>query len=137
MSSHVGRVKTAGCTVVCVCALGASSIGAAQGRFELLSGDAIAAVQGLSVYTVRDTRTAACYTLFVLGPLDARSARNTDQLPVLTAEDLGKIHLAETLKRAAALRDGKIAALRSRPTAGSSRACAGTSNGSRDSAASM
>jgi hypothetical protein len=63
---------------------------------------------------VRDKRMTVCYTLFVLGPLDAPSARNTGQLPVLTAEDLGKIRVAETLKQAAALRDGKIAALRSR-----------------------
>jgi hypothetical protein len=107
-------VQAAGFIVFCVCALGLSSVAAAQRRFELLGGDAIAAVQGLIVYTVRDTRTAACYTLFVLGPLDAPSAWNTGPLPVLTAEDLGKIRVAETLKEAAALRDRKIAALRSR-----------------------
>lgn len=117
MTSHVSRITTAGLTVLCAGAIGASLLAAAQGRFELLGGDAIAAVQGLSVYTVRDNRMTVCYTLFVLGPLDAPSARNRDQLPVLTAEDLGKIRVAETLKQAAALRDRKIAALLSRPGA--------------------
>lgn len=114
MTRQVTRVAAVGFTAFCACALAASSVAAAQGRFELLGGDAIAAVQGLTVYTIRDRRTAVCYTLFVLGPLDAASSRNTAQEPVLTAEDLGKIRVAETLKQAAALRDQKIAALRSR-----------------------
>jgi len=114
MSRYVSRLKAAGFTALCACAIGTSTGNAAQARFELLSGDAVQAIQGLSVYTVRDSRTAVCYTLFVLGPLDAPSARNTVQLPVLAAEDLEKIRVAETLKQAAALRDRKIAALRSR-----------------------
>lgn len=114
MSRHVARLKAAGFTALCACAIGTTTGAAAQGRFELLAGDTIAAVQGLTVYTVRDKRTAVCYTLFVLGPLDAASSSNTAQEPVLTAEDLGKIRVAETLKQAAALRDQKIAALRSR-----------------------
>ena len=97
----------------------ATSSGAApQGRFELLDGDSIAAVQGLNVYTVRDRRTAVCYTLFVLGPLNAAWSNNSVPQPVPTSEELGKIRVAQTLKEAATLRDQKIATLRSRPTAG-------------------
>ena len=117
MPTHVSRLKAAGFTALCACVIGvigASSGAAAQGRFELIGGDTIAAVQGLTVYTVRDRRTAVCYTLFVLGPPDGGSSGYTVQEPVLTAEDLGKIRVAETLKQAAALRDRKIAALQSR-----------------------
>ena len=114
MTSHITRVTAAGLWALCACALAASSVAAAQGRFELVGGDAVAAFQGLIVYTIRDNRTAVCYTLFVLGPFDAASSSTTVQGPLLTAEDLGKIRVAETLKQAAALRDRKIAALRSR-----------------------
>ena len=47
MTSHVSRITTAGLTVLCAGAIGASLLAAAQGRFELLGGDAIAAVQGV------------------------------------------------------------------------------------------
>ena len=84
----------------------------------MLEGDSIAAVQGLNVYTVRDRRTAVCYTLFVLGPVNGAWSNNSVPQPALTSEELGKIHVAQTLKEAARLRDQKIAALRSRPSAG-------------------
>jgi hypothetical protein len=113
MPTQVSRLKAASIIGLCACVIGASSGAAAQGRFELLGGDAIQAIQGLSVYTVRDRRTAVCYTLFVLGPLDAVSSSNMFREPALTAEDLGKIHVAETLKQAAALRDQNLMALRS------------------------
>lgn len=38
----------------------------AQGRFELLTHDAISQVPGLNIYTIRDTQRSACYTLFVI-----------------------------------------------------------------------
>lgn len=113
MSRHVSRLKAAGFTALCACAIGTSTGTAAQARFELLGGDAIQAIQGLSVYTVRDSRTAVCYTLFVLAPLDAASSSSTAQQPALTTEDLNKIRVAEALKEAAAVRDRKIATLRS------------------------
>jgi len=111
MPTYLSTRRAAGITTLCACVIGASSGAAAQGRFELLGGDAIAAVQGLSVYTVRDNRTAICYTLFVLGALDTGSWRNAGQEAALTAGDLDKIRVAEMLKQAAAIRDQKIADL--------------------------
>jgi hypothetical protein len=111
-------MKTIGFTALCACVIATSSGAAAQGRFELLDGDSIAAVQGLNVYTVRDRRTAVCYTLFVLGPLNAAWSNNSVPQPVLTSEELAKIRVAQTLREAATLRDRKIAELRSRPHAG-------------------
>jgi hypothetical protein len=93
--------------------IGALPVAAAQGRFELISGDAVAAVQGLGVYTVRDNRTAVCYTLFVLGAFDADSSRDAPQGAALTSADVDKIRLADVLRNAQAIRDQKVAALRS------------------------
>ena len=111
-------MKTLGVMALCACVIATSSGAAAQGRFELLDGDSIAAVQGLNVYTVRDRRTAVCYTLFVLGSVNAAWSNNSVPPPVLTSEELAKIRVAQTLREAATLRDRKIAELRSRPHAG-------------------
>jgi len=111
MPMHLSIRRAAGITTLCATVIGTSSGAVAQGRFELVGGDAIAAMQGLSVYTIRDNRTAVCYTLFVLGALDAGSWSNGGQEPALTAGDLDKIRVAEMLKQAAAIRDRKIADL--------------------------
>ena len=119
MIKHRSFRKAGVCvTALCACTIATSSGAAAQGRFDVLEGDSIAAVQGLNVYTVRDRRTAVCYTLFVLGPVNGAWSNNSVPQPALTSEELGKIHVAQTLKEAARLRDQKIAALRSRPSAG-------------------
>ena len=59
MIKHRSFRKAGVCvTALCACTIATSSGAAAQGRFDLLEGDSIAAVQGLNVYTVRDRRTA-------------------------------------------------------------------------------
>jgi hypothetical protein len=117
MPANVRRLTTVVIMALCAYAIGVSTGAAAQGRFELLGGDAIANVQGLRAYTIRDGRTAVCYTVFVLAPLDAESSTNTVQEPILTSEDLDKIRVAGQLKAAGAERDRQIAALRSSRTA--------------------
>lgn len=77
-----------------------ASLATAQARFEVVASDRVAGVAGLSIFTIRDSQSARCYTLFVL---DA-GRTGASQLPVLppapepTAEELDKIRLAETLK---------------------------------------
>ena len=117
MLTHMYTRSAAAVATLCAC-VGIASGAAAQGRFELVRSDAVTGVQGLAVYTVRDNGTAFCYTLFVLGGSDVESSRSNIREPGVTAADLEKVRVAELLKEAMAIRDQRIAELRSPRTLG-------------------
>jgi hypothetical protein len=56
----------------------------AQARFEAMTRDAVAAVPGLEVVTIRDNAVNNCYTLFVIHPV--RPAQNLDQVEPMSVE---------------------------------------------------
>ena len=118
MFMHASRLRLAGVAALLVWSLGARSGAAAQSRFELLGQDPVAAVTGLTVYTIRDGVTAGCYTLFVLDSAQSRtpSPAETATTDVLTAEQLESVHVAQLLRDAIAERNRRIVDLRSRST---------------------
>jgi len=95
----------------CACVLAGAADAQTQAppRFEVLSRDAIAAVAGLNVYTIRDNRLSSCFTLFVL---DRPEVQLPDQSIQLPPELMRKMEVAETLRDAGARRDQQIEALR-------------------------
>ena len=115
MFMHASRLRLAGVATLLVWSMGARSDAAAQSRFELLGQDPVAAVTGLTVYTIRDRATAGCYMLFALDP--AQSTAPGAAEPALTeeptAEQLESVRLAQLLKDAIAERDRRIVDLRS------------------------
>jgi hypothetical protein len=115
MFMHASRLRLAGVAALFVWSIGARSDAAAQSRFELLGQDPVAAVTGLTVYTIRDRVTASCYMLFALDPaqLPAPSAPITD---VLTPEQVEKARVAQILKDAIAERNRRIVDLQNRST---------------------
>jgi len=80
---------------------------AAQGRFDVLARDRVAGVGGLTVFTIRDSRTATCYTLFVLEGGQA-AVPLPRPAPALTADQLERVRLAETLRDLQAARDREL-----------------------------
>ena len=118
MFIHASRLHVAGVAALLVWSIGARSDAAPQSRFELLGQEPVAAVAGLTVYTIRDSVTAGCYTLFVLdsdqsarpGPAEAAVTE------VLTPEQLESVRVAELLRDAIAERNRRIVDLRSRST---------------------
>src|SRR5262245_17278743 len=90
---------------------------AAQTRFDVLGSDVVKGLNGMTVYTVRDNRTAQCFTLFVTdGERGATPLPLAIPPPEPTPEQLDKIDVAQTLRDARAERDRQIFALRSRTT---------------------
>jgi hypothetical protein len=118
MFTHASQLRLAGLAALFVWSIGARSDATAQGRFQLLGQDPVAAVAGLTVYTIRDSVTAGCYTLFALDPaqLPAPSLAETAIAPVLTAEQLEQPRVAQMLKDAIAERNRRIVDLRTRST---------------------
>jgi hypothetical protein len=114
--SNCGSKWKAAVTASCLWWIAVSPNAVAQNRFDVISDDVIAAVSGMTVYTIRDNISAVCYTLFVVEPSDAGPAPIVDPVPVLTAEQLAKVRVADTLKDAMAARDRHLADLRSRAT---------------------
>jgi hypothetical protein len=116
MFIHASRLHVAGVAALLVWSIGARSDAAPQSRFELLGHDPVGAVAGLTVYTIRDSVTAGCYTLFVLEPdqLPPPSPAETEVTEVLTPEQLERVRLADQLRDAIAVRDRSIVDLRSR-----------------------
>ena len=115
MLMHASRLRLAGVAALFVWSMGARSDAAAQSRFELLGQDAVAAVTGLTVYTIRDRATAGCYMLFALDP--AQSTVPGAAEPAITeeptAEQLESVHVAQLLKDAIAERNRRIVDLQS------------------------
>ena len=69
----------------------------------------VAAVTGLTVFTIRDRVTAGCYTLFALDP--AQSAPGPAAAAITeepTAEQLESVRVAQLLKDAIAERNRRI-----------------------------
>jgi hypothetical protein len=118
MFIHASRVCVAGLGTLFVWLMGAPSDAAAQGRFQLLGQEPVAAVTGLTVYTIRDRATAGCYTLFALEPaqLPPLSRAEAETTEVLTAEQLESVRVAELLKDAIAERNRRLVDLRSQST---------------------
>ena len=118
MLMHASRLRLAGVAALFVWSMGARSDAAAQSRFELLGQDAVAAVTGLTVYTIRDRATAGCYMLFALDP--AQSTVPGAAEPAITeeptAEQLESVHVAQLLKDAIAERNRRIVDLQSHST---------------------
>ena len=114
MSMHASRLRTLAIAASCVCSFAASPA-AAQSRFDVLSVDAIAAVKGMNVYTIRDNQIAACYSVFVIDAPDAAPPSLPVQTPVPppTPEQLEQARVAQALKDAMAIHDRKIAELQS------------------------
>jgi hypothetical protein len=114
MFIHASRLRLAGVAALFVWSIGAQSGAAAQSRFELLGQDPVAAVSGLTVYTIRDRVTAGCYMLFALDP--AQSAPSPAETAITeepTAEQLESVRVAQLLKDAIAERNRRIVDLQS------------------------
>jgi hypothetical protein len=114
MFIHASRLRMAGLATLFVWLMGAPSGAAAQGRFQLLGQEPVAAVTGLTVYTIRDGVTAGCYMLFALDP--AQSAPTPAEAVLTeepTAEQLESVRVAQLLKDAIAERNRRIVDLRS------------------------
>jgi len=108
MFMHASRLRL-GVAALLVWSLGARSDAAAQSRFELVGQDPVAAVTGLTVYTIRDRVTAGCYMLFALDP--AQSAPSPAETAITeepTAEQLESVRVAQLLKDAIAARNRRI-----------------------------
>jgi hypothetical protein len=110
-----GRLALAitGSALACVACTAAA---AAQARFDLLASDTVGGINGLNAYTVRDNQTASCYTVFVL---DAEKGAGSNAAmrsfsPPLTADQLGTVHTAHTLRELKAERDRQVMDLRRR-----------------------
>jgi len=118
VSKYVATLRVAGAAAVCAWWIAASPSAVAQSRFDVLRDDAIAAVDGMTVYTIRDNATAVCYTLFVLQSNEPRlsTAPAVEPGPVLSAEQRDKVRVADLLKDAIAARDRQLADLRARST---------------------
>ena len=87
----------------------------AQSRFDVLGNDAVNGLNGMTVYTVRDNRTAQCFTLFVTeGDRGATSLPLAIPPPEPTPEQLHKIDAAHALRDIQAEHNRQILALRSR-----------------------
>jgi hypothetical protein len=116
MFIHASRLHVAGVAALLVWSIGARSDAAPQSRFELVGQEPVAAVTGLTVYTIRDRVTAGCYTLFVLEPdqLPPPSPAEAAITEVLTPEQLERVRVAEQLRNAIAVRNRSIEDLRSR-----------------------
>jgi hypothetical protein len=98
-----------------VWSIGGRSDAAAQGRFELLGQEPVAAVAGLTVFTIRDRVTAGCYTLFALDPAQsAPSPAGTAITEEPTAEQLESVRVAQLLKDAIAERNRSLVDLQNR-----------------------
>ena len=102
-----------GSVMVLVAGAGAA---AAQARFDLLASDGVGGINGLTAYTIRDNRTASCYTVFVLdGEKGAGSnAARPSPPPALNPEQLRAVQRADTLREARAERDRQVVELRTR-----------------------
>src|SRR5262245_65274700 len=100
MVIHASRLQVAGVAALLAWSIGTRS-DAAQSRFELLGQEPVGAVTGLTVYTIRDSVTASCYTLFVLGPdqLPPPSPAETEVTELLTPEQFERVRVAELLRR--------------------------------------
>ena len=117
MFIHATRLRLAGVAALFAWSIGGRSDAAAQGRFEVLGQDPVAAVAGLTVFTIRDRVTAGCYTLFALDP--AQSAPSPAEAAITeepTAEQLESVHVAQLLKDAIAERNRRIVDLQSHST---------------------
>jgi hypothetical protein len=116
MFIHASRLQVAGVVTLLAWSIGARNDAAAQSRFELLGREPVAAVAGLTVYTIRDGATAGCYTLFVLDSdqLPPPSPAETSVTEVLTPEQLERVRVADQLRDAIAERNRSIEELRSR-----------------------
>ena len=116
MFIHASRLQVAAVAALLASSIGARNDAVAQSRFELLGREPVGAVTGLTIYTIRDSVTASCYTLFVLGPdqLPPPSAADTEVTELLTPEQLERVHVAELLRDAIAVRNRSIEDLRSR-----------------------
>jgi hypothetical protein len=115
MFIHASRLGLAGVAALLVWSIGGRSDVAAQGRFELLGQDQVAAVTGLTVFTIRDRVTAGCYTLFALEPAQsAPGPAGTAITEEPTAEQLESVRVAQLLKDAIAERNGRIVDLQNR-----------------------
>jgi hypothetical protein len=89
---------------------------AQQTRFEVNSRENVAAVPGLSIYSIRDNQLGACFMLFILEPPEAGRFEQPTQpwRSELTAEQAEKVRVAHVLEEAAAARDREVEALRKR-----------------------
>lgn len=115
MFIHASRLHMVGLATLLLWLMGAPSDVTAQGRFQLLGQEPVAAVTGLTVYTIRDRVTAGCYTLFALEP--AQSAPSPAETAITeepTAEQLESVRVAQLLKDAIAERNRRIVDLQNR-----------------------
>jgi hypothetical protein len=115
-----GALRLTECTILAattIAGLGMAAAATAQARFEVLGGDVVQGLNGMTVYTIRDNRMAQCFTLFVTdGERGATPLPLAIPPPEPTPEQLAKIDTAQTLRDARAERDRQILALRSRTT---------------------
>jgi hypothetical protein len=114
MESFLRGVRTGWVAALCVVVVASSGI-EAQHRFHVLSDDVVGAISGLHIYTIRDTSTATCFTIFLLEP-GARSPTQPPLPPELTSDQLEKMRVAGALKGALATREHRLDDLNARRT---------------------
>jgi hypothetical protein len=108
-ASRVTWAATAACFVYSMIA--APDLGA-QTRFDLLSADAVPAVQGLNVYTIRDNQLAVCYSVFIADSADATASNlPVPEPPPPTPAQLEQARVAQALKDAVATYGRQLADL--------------------------
>jgi hypothetical protein len=106
---HASRFLAAGVAAYFIGVLSAPDA-SAQSRFDVLSGESVAAVRGLNVYTIRDNQITACFSVFVI---DGPALPAQDAAPP-TPELFEKARVAQALKDAMAARDRQVAELQQR-----------------------
>jgi hypothetical protein len=109
MSMRISRLWAAGAAACCI-ALSAPEA-SAQARFDVLSGESVAAVTGLKVYTIRDNQITSCYSVFVL---DGPAFPLAEAAPPPAPELAEKTRVAQALKDAMAARERRVAELQQR-----------------------
>lgn len=113
-SPAIGNAKMLA-VVICAAAIGFGADGSAQARFHVLGTDAVDAIHGMRVYTLRDDEAGACFRLFVLRS-DGEAAREAIPPPAatLSSDQLEKVRISHALQEATAARDEQVVQLRSR-----------------------
>ncbi len=114
-----GALRLTRCTITAattIAALVMAAAAAAQARFDVLGRDVVSGLNGMTVYTIRDNRSAECYTLFVTDGGAATPLPLLVPPPEPTPEQLHSIDRAQALRELQAERDRRIRELQNRST---------------------
>src|SRR5262245_21037887 len=118
-SMRDGALRLIKCTITvatAIAGLGMAATAIAQARFDVLGRDVVSGLDGTTVYTIRDNRSAQCYTLFVTDGGAGTPLPLAVPPPEPTAEQLHMIDRAQALRELQAERDRRIRELQNRST---------------------